>query len=142
MKNKRKIILLESVIKTLLYFKVRKINPTFLELSSSLFNVKNLNKINKKDYLLIYEILEELKIEKFITLNDGTYNILYQENISPLNKKKILNLKIKKVINFIVLLRFLPLVKFIGITGTIATGNPCKNSDVDLFVVVKKNRIF
>ncbi len=119
------------VLKTLLYFDI--------------FNYPL-----KKDE--IWEFLE-VKLKKNIFLKDlDKYKIAsyksfyYLKDKASVNQRllrqKINEQKLKIAFKIIHKLSFIPSVKFIGISGSLAMGNSKKDDDIDLFVVTAANLVW
>lgn len=143
MKQQIKQLEIEIILKTLIYLKARKLNFTFFEIYNHLINFNGLNKISL-NIEKVYYILERLKKKGYIDFISGSYSyILGKDNKRlPIKDKKIQLLKIKKVNFYLKILKYIPLVRYVGINGSIALGNPSEKSDVDLFIVSKNNRIW
>lgn len=59
-----------------------------------------------------------------------------------LKKKKFSENKIKIAEKYVELLKFLPFIRFIGITGSLAMKNADFDSDIDLLIITKRNTLW
>ncbi len=85
----------------------------------------------------------EMPKEKvFFFWGKGFGNLLKKEKGKDFEKKKLIKRKVNVVKKNIKRLLFLDWVKFIAVTGSVAAGVPKKEDDIDVFIVVKNNRIW
>ena len=90
------------------------------------------------------EALENKEIKKHIEEFQGFFFLkgrkaLVEQRIQN-DKNSIVKFKIaEKIVRW---LRFIPFVRMVAVTGTLAMKNSEKNSDIDFFVVLEKGRIF
>jgi len=93
------------------------------------------------------QIAKELKQEpliRFIEEDNGFYFLKGRKELvaERIKNSKISFLKLKRLRFAIKILRFVPFVKMIGVTGRLAMKNAQNKSDWDVFIVLKKNRIW
>jgi len=87
------------------------------------------------------EIIERLISDKIYSETEIIKNIekdLLTTNINPWKKNKIL--KTKKL-GYFLKKRFKDIL-FLGISGSVASGHPKKNDDIDLILITKKNKLW
>lgn len=96
----------------------------------------SLNKISK--------VLDELISEGRIAKKNGFYFFPGRENLVEQRalRYKIAERKFRKAIKLIRILRFFPFVRSINICNTLSYSNASENSDIDFFVITKKNRVW
>lgn len=85
--------------------------------------------------------LKELEKKKTIKGKDGYYFLYGRERIIGLRKKreKEAEKKMKKAEEIADLLKLIPTLKFIGVTGNVAADNCRQSDDIDLFIISSKN---
>jgi predicted nucleotidyltransferase len=79
-----------------------------------------------------------------VVLRDGFYPLRGREDLifRRIRSEKISSAKLKRVRSLARLLAFVPFVRMIGVTGSLAMKNGDRESDWDLFVVLRAGRIF
>lgn len=92
----------------------------------------------------VVEALENKELKKHIEEFQGFF---FLKGRKGLVEKRIQNdknsiVKYKIAERVVWWLRFVPFVRMVAVTGTLAMKNSEKNSDIDFFVVLKKGRIF
>ncbi|MCC7197753.1 hypothetical protein IT413_06210 [Candidatus Peregrinibacteria bacterium] len=90
------------------------------------------------------EIFEALKKCSSVVFRDGFYCLVGSEG--HVNSRKVraviageYNKKLRRFLPFI---RLVPFVKMVAVCNTLAIGCPTAKSDIDLFIISKKDRIF
>lgn len=85
-----------------------------------------------------------IKNYKFIDEKDGFYFLKKRGVIVPLRKKReeYSRQKLKKVQRIAGLIKLIPTVKLVGVTGALAMDNAKKDDDIDLFIVTKKGLLW
>lgn len=75
---------------------------------------------------------------------DGFYPLLGRERLvrSRIRSEKISSTKLKRVRALARILSFVPFIRMVGVTGSLAMKNGDKESDWDLFVVLRAGRIW
>lgn len=88
--------------------------------------------------------LNQLELKSFIENKHGFYFLRGRENLvtQRISRGKISALKIKKMRRAVSLLRWVPFVRMILVTGRLAMKNASPKSDWDVLVVIKENRIW
>lgn len=81
---------------------------------------------------------------QLIRMNQGFYFLNGREEIVVLRKKReqYSREKIKKAEKVVEILRRIPWIKLIGITGALARKNTKRNDDIDLFFITSSNRLW
>ena len=102
---------------------------------------KELSSFVQKD---IDKKLQALTKNKKIGKREGYFYLKGRAKIVRIRKEreKWSNAKIKVAENIAVILRKIPWIKLIGITGGVARKNAKKEDDIDLFFIVSKNRLW
>lgn len=96
---------------------------------------------------------EKISLEKFLKYKikdqhidnlKGFYFIKKRQKTVLLRKRREIesNLKMKKAIKIISILRFIPTVKLIGISGALSMRNCERKDDIDFFVICKNNLVW
>jgi predicted nucleotidyltransferase len=125
-----------AVLKTLCYADIFDYPLTKKELFKYL--IAN-EKISKKDMfrLLDMYIPGVGKLDSYYFLS-GKKNLVAERKKRGIESKK----KMEKARRIAGLISFLPGVKFIGLSGSLAMNNCRKNDDIDLFVITSKRRLW
>lgn len=95
-------------------------------------------------------INNEQAIKKILTKNNNIesvndyYFLKGRSHIVPIrqNRAHICEKLWKKVKRFVPLLQMVPFVRMVAVCNTLAFGSATEHSDIDLFIVTQKNRIF
>ncbi len=143
----------KGIIKTIKYFEFFDYLPSFEEIY--IFLPFKITKNQLKDQILILERQKKIKSIFALWRNEYLYTV---GEYSIKFKVKNLKLKIKKLENrwkeserklknwrfrlYIKLLKLLPFIKLVGLSGTISMKNAKKDDDIDLFIITSKNRLF
>lgn len=92
----------------------------------------------------IFLILESEKIKKLIEESEGFYFAKGRSKLVKcrLKRNKASSLKIKKLKKIAYLLRYIPFIRMIAVTGKLAMKSAGRDSDWDLFIVLKKGKIW
>lgn len=95
--------------------------------------IVNFNQINDKEW-------ENLKIES----KAGFYFLKGREEILQIRKKRerYAQKLWRKTYLYLRILKYVPFLKMVAVCNTLAFNHPEKNSDIDLFIVTSKNRIW
>lgn len=88
--------------------------------------------------------LENSALKNFVEEFQGFYFLKGKRHLigERIKRGKISVLKIKRLRRVVYLLRFIPFVRMVGVTGRLAMKNAQEESDWDLLTVLKKNRIW
>lgn len=85
-----------------------------------------------------------LQTDKQIAMHNGYYYFLGRENILSLRfeRQNIADQYWKKVHTFLPWLQMIPYVRMVAVCNTLALNVATSESDIDLFIITKKKRIF
>jgi hypothetical protein len=134
--------LIKKIYLTVLYLNCLKHPPTTFEVW---FNFLDIFQEGQRVSLLeIGKVLSELKNKNKILLDNGFWVIGDQKdagkNRIEFQKSSIVKLKkIKKTVKWV---RFLPFVRGVFVAGTLSFQNTSQNSDWDVLIITKKDRIW
>ena len=124
----------ESVNSTLEYFQQFHYPPTIEEIYIFL-NVKI-------DYKFFLKNIYKLEKEKVIVILDKRVYVEINENKNYLKRYKYSNDLLEKSNNYLLLLKYVPTVKLLGISGSLSMKNGAVGSDIDLFIITSNNCIW
>jgi hypothetical protein len=98
----------------------------------------------KNEFKLIGSALEKLARERKVGERDGYYFLAGRgEIVGSREKRKVWSLpKIRKAEKITNLLKIIPTVKLVGISGALAMENSDENDDIDLFIVTSAGRLW
>lgn len=124
----------KAAIATLTFFDVLNFAPTLDELWKYLF----CKKIDKK------KLEEYLENSDFISKKNGFYFLKGKEELIDLRKQKIEYAEKlwKRVNKYSWIFKFMPWIKMTAICNNLAFSNVTGKSDIDLFIITKKRRLF
>lgn len=124
-----------SIIQTVAYFDVFDYPLTLLELDKYIISEKPITMDN---------IIIGLKNTPNIEQKNGFIFLKNREELitTRLNRYSIAENKFKKRLFVIRLLTYLPHIKMIAVCNSLATSNAKEESDIDLFIVTKKNKLW
>jgi hypothetical protein len=143
--NSKDIQLKENILNTVIYYDVLNYPLTAFEFWQYL-TVPGGDATEKGKCSLgdIIEVLDSEEIKKHIEEFRGFYFLKGRKNWAVKriqnDKNSIAKFKIAEKVAW--WLRFVPFVRIIAVTGTLAMKNPKIGSDIDFFVVLEKGRIF
>lgn len=124
----------EAVTRTMIFFDIFDFPMTIDEISHYLLGIKT-----DRPHLKLY--LEQSN------LIDHSHGYYFLKNRAELVERRNMNLSVtdklwRRVYKFLGLFSAIPFIKMIAICNTLAYNNPTAESDIDLFVVTKKDRLF
>lgn len=124
----------KDIIDTLSYFDVFNYSPTLHEICLFLHNSSSSKK-------LVKECIDEVQI---IDKNHGYYSFSNRKNLSIKRRivKKENIIKIGLALNYAKLLKFIPGVKLIALTGSVSMKNALEDDDIDIFIITRKNMLW
>jgi hypothetical protein len=135
----------KNILETIVYYDILNFPLTSFEVWKYLIvadgNAEEKDKCNLSD---VIEALESIELKKSTEEFRGFH---FLKGRKDLVARRIQNDK-NSIVKFEIAervarwLRFVPFVRMIAVTGTLAMKNCEKNSDIDFFVVLKKERIF
>jgi hypothetical protein len=137
----------KNILATIIYYDILDYPLTAFEIWKYLIScsVKHETKNEEKNTLGdIAAVLEKEDIKKYIEEYRGFYFIkgrsaLIEERIK---KNKISGRKLKIIKKIVFWLRFSPFLRMVAVTGRVSAKNAKEESDLDVLIVLKKNRIF
>lgn len=124
----------EAVARTMVFFDIFDFPMTLDEISHYLLGLKV-----DRPHLKLY-----LEQSNLIGHHHGYY---FLKNRAELVERRNMNLSVtdklwKRVYKFLGMMSAIPFIKMIAVCNTLAYNNPTAESDIDLFVVAKKDRLF
>ncbi len=131
----------EAVIKTLCWFDIF----DYPLKRDEVFDYLIIDK--KTDYDNFLSCIESSDYLKKNTKNKEGFICLKERDIDELiryrtEKEKLSDAKIKKAFRFIKFFRFIPYIKFISVCNDLGYRNANYNSDIDLFIITDKGKIW
>ncbi|MDD4607365.1 MAG: hypothetical protein PHS07_03505 [Patescibacteria group bacterium] len=90
------------------------------------------------------DFLPTVEVEKNIQQHNGFYFLKNRSEIiqTRLTRYSIAEKKFKKVIKISKVLRWIPFIKMIAVCNSLSYSNATVESDIDLFIITQKNRIW
>ena len=132
----------KNIIQTLAYFDIFDYPLTKEELYQYVLNTNSVNvKIPYTNFLCL---LDKLKGQNVFSYNNGYYFLNNRNDIIDSRQKtiRILEEKMKIAKKGIRKIRYVPFVKAVFVCNTVASGFVTEESDIDLFIIVRKNRLW
>lgn len=133
----------KSILSTIAYFDIFDYPLTDLEIWKWLYRTENWDKQNV--FSEIIKILENSEyLKSLIESKRGFYFLKGRESILKIRQKRynLAEEKFKKAIKISRFLRFLPGVRMIAVCNSLAWSNASEESDIDFFIVTRKNKIW
>jgi len=136
----------KSILATIAYYDVMDYPLTGFEVWKYLTRIQGgLTGISHK-YSLV-EVLKEAdgdSLKRLIEERQGFYFLKGRQQLAEqrLEKNKIANCKLRKLLKVVKWLRCVPFVRMIAVTGSLGMKNTDPKSDLDLLIVLKHGRIF
>lgn len=92
----------------------------------------------------VYEVLDVLERKNLIAQTDGMFSLKGRESLAERRRTrgKRSDGKLAKFQSIVRWLRFVPFVRMIGVTGRLSYKNVSRESDWDVFIVLKAGRIW
>lgn len=133
------------ILTTIAYYDVMDYPMTVFEIWKYLTKISSGD--DEEESFSLNDVVTELKnekLQKFIEEFQGYYFLRDRKAIvaQRIERNKISIRKIGIVKNVVFWLRFVPFVRSVSIAGRLAMKNAEGRSDLDLFIILKKNRIF
>lgn len=133
------------ILATVTYYDVMDYPLTVFEVWKYLTKV-NKEEVPEKTYSLveIAEILRDEKLGRFIEEQSGFYFLKGRKELVALRleRNKISEEKFRQLQRIVSIVRYLPFVRMVAATGSVAMKNAEKDSDLDLLIVLQHGRIF
>lgn len=138
--------LAKNILATIVYYDVLDYPLTIFEMEKYLMRaeVKNPSAEEKFDLAGIMSILEGKELKNLIEEYRGFYFLPNRQDLvaQRIQRNKISEKKIKIALKVIRCLRFVPFIRMAAITGRLAMKNAEEKSDLDLLIVIKKDKLF
>ena len=143
----------KSIVSTICYYSALSYPLTAFEIWKYMIDRQDSCSMNfgdefeKKDYSL-FDVMHELEnsneLWRLIGNSSGYYFLKKEEYLvdERIRSNKISNTKIKRLMKVVRLLKFIPFVRMILVTGRLSMKNAEQESDWDLLVVLKDRRIW
>jgi len=139
--------LAKHILSTIAYYDVMDYPMTGFEIWKYLTRINNSqaeqeNEIH--DLSAVLDELEEDNLKKYIEEFRGFYFLKGRRKLvsQRIKRNKISERKYKIVLRVTRILRFVPFVRMVAVTGRLAMKNAQEKSDLDLLVVLKQGKIF
>ncbi|HOW60897.1 MAG TPA: hypothetical protein P5548_04335 [Candidatus Moranbacteria bacterium] len=137
----------KNILATIAYYDCLDYPLTPFEIWKNLIRTDNYNVSENSDETTLAEVIKQLESEnlrKYVESKNGFY---FLKGRNYLVKKRIENNKIsvgkiKKLLRIAKWMRLIPFIKMIGMTGALSMKNANAKSDLDVFVVFKKGKIW
>ena len=129
---------MSGILKTLVYFDLFNTPLTKEEIFRWSWETKII------DYLTFIKNLDTLVEKKVISHKDGYYFLIGRENNIFLRQKaiSIVEKKMNIAVRAIKKIRWVPFVQAVFVCNTVAGAGVKKDSDIDVFIIIKKNRLW
>jgi hypothetical protein len=142
--------LFQNILATICYYDCFDFPLTTFEIWKNLINSHQSSTISHQDQEAqaslkeIIKILDEGKLGKYIEEYQGFYFLRGRKNLvsQRIERNKISIAKIKKLRKYIKILRLVPFVRMVAITGRLAMKNAELKSDWDVLIVLEQGRIW
>jgi hypothetical protein len=138
-------VLSKNILATIIYYDILDYPLTSFEIWKYLAAIDSQVAPEKKCTLFeVVKALEEDEIKKHTAQSMGFYFLKGREHLvlERLERNKISARKIKLIKRIAYILRFVPFVRMIAVTGRVAMKNAKSQSDLDFLIAIKKGRIF
>lgn len=136
----------QKIITTLMYYDVMDYPMTSFEIWKYLIRDQEIA-TSEQERIRLFDIIKQLENEetkKHINQYRGFYFLRGRKDLveKRIERNKIAEKKFKRVKKIVWLLRFVPYVRMIAVTGRLAMKNTEEKSDLDFLIVLKHGRIF
>ena len=134
----------KSILKTIVFFDIFNYPLTVTEIYKWLFKPAKI----KGKYPSLFQIRKTLKESKTIleklSQKEGFYYLKGRGSIIYLRKQNnnLAESKFSRIVSLVKIYRFIPFVRMIAVCNSLAISNANENSDIDLFIITKKNKIW
>lgn len=131
----------KAIISTVIFFDIFSRALKEEEIFKNLLKVSDLEKIS---FSYFKNVLKKEKLKDFIEEKEGFYFLKGKEGLIKERKRRerISEENIKWLEKIIKKINYLPFIWAIFLSGSLAIRNSNENSDIDLLIITKKNRIF
>ena len=134
----------KSILKTIAFGDIFNYPLTTTEIYKWLFKPEKI----KGQYPSLFAIRNTLKnseiIKEKISQKEGFYYMKGRRSIIYLRKQNnnLAESKFSRIVSLIKIYRFIPFVRMIAVCNSLAISNANENSDIDLFIIAKKDKIW
>ncbi len=130
----------KSIIKTIAYFDVFNFPLTTLEIWKWLYKPKEKYSLQQVREIL----LSSTWLKNRLQLQEGFFSLQNRGNIYLLRKQNNnwAERKFQKTVRMVKIFRYLPFVRMIAVCNNLSYSNSREASDIDLFVISRKNQIW
>jgi len=140
-------ILAKHILTTIVYYDVMDYPMTGFEIWKYLTKIDNSETFEENNELKLLDVLEALDddtLKKHVTEYRGFYFLRGRQKLvsQRIRRNKIAEKKYKIIRRVVKILRFVPFVRMLAVTGRLAMKNTEEKSDLDLMVVLKHGKIF
>lgn len=137
---------IKKITDTLAYFHIFDYPLTSLEIWKFLFQ-KNNDETNRISLSQIEQALQKLKEKNIIKEKNGFYYLNISESQNDIiqtriKRNRIAEVKYAKALRIIKILKCIPTIKMIAICNSLSYNNASQESDIDLFILTKKDNIW
>ncbi len=132
-----------SIIKTLVYFDLLDYPLTATEVWKWLYRPEV-----PDDARTLFHVSDSLenstRLQELVSRREGFYCLRGREDLIPERKRRNnrVDRQLRKTCRVVKLLRLFPSIRMIAIASSLSFGNVKETSDIDLFIVTKKNQIW
>lgn len=140
--------LAKYILTTVAYYDIMDYPMTAFEIWKYLTIIQGEHFNNQTVKYSLADVVNELerddKLQKFLKEFQGYYFLNGRKDLVALRLKrnKISEIKYKKLLRIVHWLRFVPYIRAIGVAGRLAMKNAEQQSDWDILIIFKKNKIF
>lgn len=138
----------KNIIATITYFDVNNYPLTAFEIWKHLIKTSSsVKREDEKESRSLTEVMFELEsevVKKYVSEKNGFYFLSGREKLIKVrNERELISVqKIKKLKRKVFLLKYVPFVKMICLTGRLSQKNGTDKSDIDVFIVLKDEYIW
>lgn len=139
----------KNILATIIYYDILDYPLTSFEIWKYLLShkTKRVAQNDKEASVSLKDVLSELEneeIKKYIEKYQGFYFLKGRQGLvaERLDRNKISSAKIKKILRVAKILKLVPFIRSIAVTGRVAMKNAQAKSDLDLLIILEKERIF
>ncbi len=131
----------KSIVRTIVYFDIFNYPLTLLEIYKWLY-ADDARRIRGYSLVEVEEALSKMA-DKIETKNGFYFLVGRGANVEKrLRRYRQAEDKFKRAIKFIKILKLIPFIKLIAVCNSLAYSNSGDSGDIDLFMIVKKNRLW
>src|SRR3989344_7602912 len=133
-----------AIYKTVVFFDAQDIAPTLLELKAYLVATPQFSAQDQKVTIFDMENALTGELRGQVESHSGLYFLPSRESLVDARKLRYRTslVRFRKARKYLFWLKFFPYLRAVGISGSQALFNSNPSSDIDLFVLTSKNRIW